>query len=61
MRLNKLVFVLAITFQSSLTFAGNTRSIPKKESSERRSNWAGCGLALKFYDLTVKGFQGQML
>ena len=39
---------LAITFQSSLTFAGNTRSLPKKEASERCSNWVGSGLALKF-------------
>ncbi len=30
---------LTITFQSSLTFAGNTRSLPKKEASERSSNW----------------------
>ncbi len=39
---------LAITFQSSLTFAGNTRSLPKKEASERHSNWVGSVLALKF-------------
>ncbi len=39
---------LAITFQSSLTFAGNTRSLPKKEPSERCSNWVGPGIALKF-------------
>jgi len=38
---------LAITFQSSLTFAGNIRSLPKKEASERHSNWVGSGLALK--------------
>jgi hypothetical protein len=42
------VFVLAITFQSSLTFADNTRSLPEKEASERPSNWVGSGLALKF-------------
>ncbi len=30
------------------TFAGNTRSLPKKEASERSSNWVGFGLALKF-------------
>jgi hypothetical protein len=42
------VFVLAITFQSSLAFAGNTRSLPKKEASERCSNLVGSGLALKF-------------
>jgi hypothetical protein len=29
---------LAITFRSSLTFAGNTQSLPKKEVSQRRSN-----------------------
>jgi hypothetical protein len=34
---------LAITFQSSLTFADNTRSLPKKEAS-----WVGSWLALKF-------------
>ncbi len=39
---------LAITFQSSLSFVGNTRSLPKKEASERHSNWAGSGLALRF-------------
>jgi hypothetical protein len=38
-RPNKLeCLYLAITFQSSLTFAGNTRSLPKKEASERCSN-----------------------
>jgi hypothetical protein len=48
-RLNKLeCFHLAKTFQSSLTFVGNTRSLPKKEASERHSNWVGSGLALKF-------------
>jgi hypothetical protein len=49
MRPNKLVFITAITFQSSLTFTGNTRSLTKKEASERCSNWVGSGLALKFY------------
>ncbi len=39
---------LVISFQSSLTFAGNTRSSPKNEASERHSNWFGSGLALKF-------------
>jgi len=39
---------LVITFQSSLAFAGNTRSLPKKEASERSSNWVFSGLALKF-------------
>jgi hypothetical protein len=39
---------LAITFQPSLTFAGNTRSLPKKEAAKRFSNWVGSGLALKF-------------
>jgi len=29
-----------------LTFAGNIRSFPKKEASERFSNWIGSGLAL---------------
>jgi hypothetical protein len=38
---------LAIIFQSSLTFAGNARSFPKKEASEMCSNWIGSGLALK--------------
>ncbi len=46
-RPNELLFVLAITFQSILTFAGNTRSLSKKEASERTSNWVGSGLALK--------------
>jgi hypothetical protein len=37
-RPNKLeCLYLAITFQSSLTFAGNTRSFHKKEASERCS------------------------
>jgi hypothetical protein len=39
---------LAISFQSSLTFAGNFRSLPKKEASERCYNWVFSGLALKF-------------
>jgi len=39
---------LAITFQSSLTFDGRTRSLPKKEVYERFSDWVGSGLALKF-------------
>ncbi len=43
MRPNKLeCLYLAITFQSSLTFAGSTRSLPKKEASES----APIGLAL---------------
>ncbi len=47
-RPNKLkCLYLAITFQSSLTFTGNTRSLPKKEASERQSYWVGSGLALK--------------
>ncbi len=52
---------LSITFQYSLTFAGNTRSLPKKEASERCSNWVCSGLALKFLDPTGKDFQGQTL
>ncbi len=48
---NKLEY-LAIPFQSSLTFAGNARSMPKKEASERSSDWVSSGLALKFYDPT---------
>jgi hypothetical protein len=50
MRPNKLeCLYLAITFfLSSLTFAGNTRSLPKTEASERCSNWVGSGLDLKF-------------
>jgi hypothetical protein len=44
---NKCLY-LAITFQSSLTFAGNTRSLPKKEGSERSSNSVCSGLTLKF-------------
>jgi hypothetical protein len=58
MRPLKLVCLyLAITFQSSLTFAGNTRSLPKKEASVRHYNWVGSGLALKFYGQTGKGFK----
>ncbi len=38
-RPNKLeCLCLVNTFQSSLTFAGTTRSLPKKEASERHSN-----------------------
>jgi hypothetical protein len=44
-RPNKLeCWLLAIAFQSSLPFAGNTRSLPKKEASEMCSNWVGFGL-----------------
>jgi hypothetical protein len=39
---------LAKTFQSSLTFADSIRSLPKKEASERSSNWVCSGLAFKF-------------
>ncbi len=61
-RANKLEhFHLVITFQSSLTFAGNTRGLQKKEASERCFNWVGFGLGLKFEDLNGKGFQGQMI
>jgi len=57
MKPNKLeCLYLEITFQSSLTFAGNTRSLPKKEPSEKSSNWV-CLLGLvvsnewkKFYN-----------
>jgi hypothetical protein len=60
MRPNKLeCLCLANTFQSSPTFAGSTRSLPKKAASERYSNWVCSGLALKFLDLTGKGFQWQ--
>ncbi len=48
-RPNKLeCLYLGTTFQSTPTFAGNTRSLPKKEVSERSSNWVCSGLALKF-------------
>jgi hypothetical protein len=48
-RLNKLeCLCLATTFQSSLTFAGSTRSLPMKEASERSTNWVWSGLALNF-------------
>ena len=47
-RQNKLECLhLAKTLQSSLTLAGSTRSLHKKEVSERTSNWVGSGLALK--------------
>jgi len=39
---------LAIISQSSLTFAGNTRSLCKKEASERSSRGVYSGLVLKF-------------
>jgi hypothetical protein len=45
--------------RSSLTFSGSTRSLPKKEASERSSYWVGFVLALKFYVPTGKGYQGQ--
>ena len=38
------MFVIGNHF--SVTFAGNTRSLPKKEASERSSNWVGSGLAV---------------
>ncbi len=58
MRPNKLeCLCLANSVHSSLKFAGSTRSLPKKEASERSFNWVCSGLALKFYDLTGKGFQ----
>jgi len=45
-RPNKLeCLYVAITSQSNLTFAGNTRSLPMKEASERRYNWVDSGLA----------------
>ncbi len=48
-RPNKLEYLyLEITFQSSLTFAVAPRAYPRKEASERYSNWVGSGLALKF-------------
>ncbi len=54
-RPNKLeCLYLAITFQSSQTFAVNTRSLPKKEASERPANWVCSGLAVNFLD--PKGF-----
>jgi hypothetical protein len=31
-----------------IIFVGNTRSLSKKEASEKHSNWVGSGLALKF-------------
>ena len=38
-RPNKLqCLYMAITFQSSVTFAGNTKSLPKKEAFERSYN-----------------------
>jgi hypothetical protein len=35
---------LAITYESSLTFAGNTGSLSKKETFERTSNWLCSGI-----------------
>ncbi len=49
MRPNKLeCSYLTITFQSSLTFAGNTRSLSKKEASERSYNWVAPALPTNF-------------
>jgi hypothetical protein len=60
MRPNKLEgLYLAITYQSSVAFAGNTESLSKKETFESTSNWVCSGLALKFKDLTGKGLQGK--
>ncbi len=51
MKPNKLeCLYLSITFQSSLTFAGNTRSLSKNEASEGPPDWVCSGLALKFLD-----------
>jgi hypothetical protein len=47
-QISLLCLYLAITFQSSLTFAGNTRSLAKKEAPERSSGWVCSGLVLKF-------------
>ena len=38
------MFVFGKIYQSSLTFAGSTRSLPKKEASERSSNWFALAL-----------------
>ncbi len=55
-RPNKLeCLYLSITFLSSPIFVGSPRSLPKKEASERSSNWVGSGLALKFKDMTGEG------
>ena len=60
MRPNKLkCLCLAFTFQSSLTFAGNTRSLPKKEHLKGGPIGLALALPSKFQDLTGKGFQGQ--
>jgi hypothetical protein len=62
LRQNKLEHLyLAIPFQPSITFGGNTRSLPNKEASERCSTWVGPGLAHKLLDQTEKGCQGQVL
>ncbi len=46
MRPNKLeCLCLANTFLSSQTFAGSTRSLPKKEAYEKSSNWVCSGLS----------------
>jgi hypothetical protein len=50
------VFVLATTFQSILTIAGNTRSLPKKEASERCSNWVGSETCPQILRPDWKGF-----
>jgi hypothetical protein len=57
MRPNKLeCLYLAITLQSSLTFAGITRSLLMEEASERHSKLVGSGLGLKILRPGRKGF-----
>ncbi len=56
-RPNKLeCLYLVITFQSSLTFAGSSRSLPKKEASERSFDWVCSGLVLQILRPNWKGF-----
>jgi len=54
-------FYLAIPLQPSLTFAGNTRSLPKKKAHQSSSTCVGSGLAYKFLDQTGKYCHGIML
>ncbi len=61
-RPNKLeCLYLVFPFKPSLTFAGNTRILPKTKPSGRSFTWVGLNFASKFLDQTGKAFQGQTL
>ncbi len=61
-RLNKLeCLYLAITFQSSLTFAGSTRSLPKTEACVRSSNFGLFWPCSQILRPDWKGFPSSLL